>query len=119
MIKPESAYQLRKSGLVRRIEVKSTAAEWSIMGMMLSQRQIDQARADGDLFWLYVVEFAEDDEKARVYRVQDPASRISYFGFDGDWKVVAEPDLERDGGGTPTALNTRKFLDDSPGQATS
>lgn len=105
--------------LVRRIEVKSTAAEWSVMGVMLSQRQIDQARADGDLFWLYVVEYAEDDDKARVYRIQDPASRISYFGFDGDWKVVAEPDLERDEGGTPTALNTRKLLDDSPGQSTS
>jgi hypothetical protein len=107
-----------KSGeLIRRIEVKSTAAEWSVMGVMLSKRQIDQARADGDLFWLYVVEYAEDDEKARVYRIQDPASRVSYFGFDGDWKVVAEPDLERDEGGTPTALNTRKFLGGSPGQS--
>jgi hypothetical protein len=103
--------------LVRRIEVKSTAAEWSVMGVMLSKRQIDQARADGDLFWLYVVEYAGDDEKARVYRIQDPANRISYFGFDGDWKVVAEPALERDEGGTPTALNTRRFLGGSPGQS--
>jgi hypothetical protein len=109
-----------KSGaLVRRIEVKSTAAEWSVMGVMLSQRQIDQAREDRELFWLYVVEYAEDDDKAEVYRIQDPASRISYLGFDGDWKVIAEPDLERDAAGTPTALNTRKFLGYSPGQSAS
>ena len=107
----------RSGALVRRIEVKSTGAEWSVTGVMLSQRQIDQARADGDLYWLYVVEYAEDDEKARVYRIQNPAGRISYYGFDGDWKVVAEPDLERDEGGTPTAPNTRKLLDRSPGQS--
>lgn len=109
-----------KSGtLVRRIEVKSTAAEWSVMGVMMSQRQIDQARTDGDLFWLDVVEYAEDDDQARVYRIQDPANRISYFGFDGDWKVVAEPDVARDDGGTPTAPNTRRFFSDSPGQPSS
>lgn len=109
---------LDKSGtLVRRIEVKSTAAEWSIMGVMLSQRQMEQARKDGGIFWLYVVEYAEDDERARILRIHDPASRVSYFGFDGGWRAVAEPDLERDESGTPEAPNTRRFLEHSPGQS--
>ena len=69
---------------------------------MLSRRQHRQAVEDGDLFWLYVVENAQDDEY-KIYRIQNPASRIDYFGFDGGWKDVAEPDVERDEAGTPTA----------------
>lgn len=81
--------------LVRRIEIKSTGGQWSIAGVMLSRRQHQQAVKDGDLFWLYVVENARDDN-FKIYRIQNPASRIDYFGFDGDWKDVAEPDGEHD-----------------------
>ena len=55
----------------------------------------EQAVGDGDLFWLYVVENAHDDDY-KIYCIQNPASRIDYFGFDGGWKDVAEPDVERD-----------------------
>ena len=96
--------------LVRRIEIKSTGGQWSIAGVMLSRRQHQQAVEDGDLFWLYVVENAQDDD-FKIYRIQNPASRIDYFGFDGGWKDVAEPDVERDEAGTPTARSTRGLLD--------
>lgn len=109
-----------KSGQLKRIiEVKSTSAEWGVMGVMLSKTQFDKALAEGDRYWLYVVEHAEDDEKARIYRIQNPAHRVSYFGFDGGWKEVAEPDIERDERGTPTAPNTRSLLNQSPGPASS
>jgi hypothetical protein len=106
----------RRGHLVRRIEIKSTGGQWSVAGVMVSRRQHQQAVQDGDLFWLYVVENAQD-AAFRIYRVQNPASRIDYFGFDDGWKRVAEPEVERDGEGTPTAAFTRSLLSRSPGGA--
>jgi Domain of unknown function (DUF3883) len=103
----------KRSDLVRRIEIKSTGGQWSIAGVMLSRRQHQQAVEDGDLFWLYIVENALDDDY-KVYRIQNPASRIDYFGFDGGWKHVAEPDVERDAAGAPTARSTRNLLNKPP-----
>ena len=57
----------KRGELVRRIEIKSTGGQWSIAGVMLSRRQQQQAVEDGDLFWLYVVENAQDDDY-RIYR---------------------------------------------------
>ena len=96
----------KRGDLVRRIEIKSTGGRWSIAGVMLSRRQHQQALEDGDLFWLYVVENAQDDDY-KICRIQNPANKIDYFGFDGGWKDVAEPDVERDETGTPTAHSTR------------
>ena len=106
----------KRGELARRIEIKSTGSQWSIAGVMLSRRQHQQAVEDGDLFWLYVVENAQDDD-FKIYRIQNPASRIDYFGFDDGWKDVAEPDVERDESGTPTARSTRGLLGQSPGHA--
>jgi hypothetical protein len=106
----------KRGELTRRIEIKSTGSQWSIAGVMLSRRQHQQAVEDGDLFWLYVVEDAQDDD-FKIYRIQNPASRIDYFGFDDGWKAVAEPDVERDESGTPTARSTRGLLGQSPGHA--
>lgn len=106
----------KRGQLVRRIEIKSTGGQWSVAGVMVSRRQHQQAVEDGDLFWLYVVENAQD-AAFRIYRVQNPASRIDYFGFDDGWKSVAEPEIDRDGDGTPTAASTRSLLSRSPGGA--
>jgi len=106
----------KHGALVRRIEIKSTGGQWSIAGVMLSRRQHQQAVDDGELFWLYVVENALDDDY-KIYRIQNPANKIDYFGFDGGWKEVAEPDVERDEAGTPTAHSTRRLLNRSPGQS--
>ncbi|MDR6415578.1 DUF3883 domain-containing protein [Pseudarthrobacter sulfonivorans] len=96
--------------LVRRIEIKSTGRSWSTAGVMLSRRQLQQAREDGNLFWLYVVENAEDDANFQIYRIQDPAGRIDYFGFDDGWKTIAEPDIERDELGSPALQSTRSIF---------
>ncbi|MEV0353236.1 DUF3883 domain-containing protein [Nonomuraea sp. NPDC050680] len=100
--------------LVRRIEIKSTGGHWSTAGVMMSCRQHEQAVEDGDLFWLYVVENAQNDD-FKIHRIQNPAGRIGYFGFDGGWKDVAEPDVERDESGIPIARSMRGLLGQSPG----
>lgn len=77
---------------------------------MMSRRQHRQARKDGSLFWLYVVENAEDDENFQIFRIKDPAGRIDYFGFDDGWKAIAEPDIERDEAGVPVLQSTRSIF---------
>jgi hypothetical protein len=99
-----------RNNLVRRIEIKSTGGAWSVAGVMLSRRQHKQAREDGNLFWLYVVENALDDENAHIFRIQNPAERIDYFGFDDGWKTIAETDIERDPAGAPVFLSTRSIF---------
>lgn len=99
----------RDGEIVRRIEVKSTGDAWSPRGVMLSRRQQEQATEDGELFWLYIVENATSKDFV-IYRIQDPANRIDYFGFDDGWKAIGEPDVERDASGAPTARSTLGLL---------
>lgn len=100
----------KHDNLVRRIEIKSTGRAWSTAGVMMSRRQFQQAGEDKSLFWLYVVENAEDDENFHIYRIQDPAGRIDYFGFDDGWKAICEPDIDRDEAGAPALQSTRSIF---------
>jgi len=61
--------------ILRHIEVKSTSGPWDDMGVGLSRTQFDFARQNRETFWLYVVEYALDDQQARVLRIADPAGR--------------------------------------------
>jgi len=101
--------------LVRRIEIKSIRSEWTLRGVMLSARQFREAKEHGDQFWLYIVENAEDDELHRIHRIQDPANRIDFFGFDKGWEAMREPDIELDAQGAPAVRSTRGLLGLSPG----
>jgi hypothetical protein len=74
----------------RHIEVKSTAGAWNDMGVGLSRTQFDFAQQHPDTFWLYVVEHALDDARARVVRIANPARRVEEFRFDGGWAAVSE-----------------------------
>ena len=78
--------------LLRVIEVKATAARWAERGVPLSARQYEECRTRGDLFWLYVVEFARDPDQRRVVRIQNPAAHAAYFAIDRSWDVLAEVD---------------------------
>jgi hypothetical protein len=78
--------------LARWIEVKSTTGAWDRMGVALSPAQFRFAQRDGaEQCWLYVVEFALDPERRRVWCVQDPAEQVSDFMFDDGWKALADP----------------------------
>jgi hypothetical protein len=109
----------RDGEIVRRIEVKSIRGDWTLRGVMLSPRQFEEATEHRDQFWLYVIENAEDDDLFRIHRIQNPVSRIDYFGFDSGWAALREEDFELDDEGAPTVRNTRGLLGQSPGQTDS
>lgn len=73
----------------RYIEVKGTSGEWNKRGVGLSRLQFNNAQDFGDRFWLYVVEFALDEEDARVHAIQSPAIKVEHFMFDGGWRDAA------------------------------
>ncbi len=71
------------------IEVKSLTGEWGARGAAMSPAQFSHAKEHGDRYWLYVVEFATDHERARLWRIQNPANRVQQFFFDDGWEAVA------------------------------
>jgi hypothetical protein len=76
--------------IVRHIEVKSTAGGWDDMGVGLTRPQFEFSQLHRDTFWLYVVEHALDDNRARVIRIANPSGRADEFRFDGGWSAVSE-----------------------------
>jgi len=56
---------------------------------VLSKDQFGHGLKNGDLFWLYVVEYAEKDE-FKMYRIQNPPLKANHFMFDDGWRSFAE-----------------------------
>jgi hypothetical protein len=79
-----------ESQILRHIEVKSISGAWDDMGVGLTRTQFEFAQQHPDTFWLYVVEFAIDDQRARLLRIADPAGRAEGFRFDDGWSAVSE-----------------------------
>lgn len=66
------------------------------MGGSLADRPVGLSRAEsqdaeerGDDYWLYIVEHAGDENRARLVRIQNPAGRARTFLFDHGWLEVA------------------------------
>lgn len=86
-------------GAVERIiEVKGLSGSWNDFGVGVKPRQIEQCRQEPDRFWLYVVEFALEPERAQVFAIPNPVSLIDEYRFDGGWKELSR---ERSGAGQP------------------
>jgi hypothetical protein len=96
--------------VLRRIEVKSIGGSWTGFGVWMSTKQWEDNEANGDDFWLYVVENAEDDDAAVIHRIRNPAGNATKFGFDSGWQALREPDIERDDLGDPLITSTRRLL---------
>lgn len=79
----------KDTGEVRYIEVKTTEGEWGNRGVYLTRRQFETARSHGPMYWLYVVEFLGDARQS-IFMIQDPASMLDRFSFNGGWKAFAE-----------------------------
>jgi hypothetical protein len=75
--------------IVRYIEVKSTGTPWGSRGVALSNVQYDFAREHGDEFWLYVV-CCPGEESAEMFRIQNPAERVTQYAFDDGWRHIAD-----------------------------
>ncbi len=69
------------------IEVKALSGPWNDVGVGLSKEQFEFARSKGQAAWLYVVE--DVFGTAKLYRIQDPARRVTHYHFDNGWRVVA------------------------------
>lgn len=76
------------TGNVRLIEVKAINGPWSPRGVAISRTQFSAAQTHGENFWLYVVEHADDKEKAKIHPVRNPAGLISQFWFDHGWRAL-------------------------------
>jgi len=101
----------RDGVVLRRIEIKSIGGPWTERGVLLSSTQFADAQAHPDLYWLYVVEHADDDDAAVIHRIQDPAGQVTRFGFDSGWQSLDEPEIPRDESGKSVVLSTRGLLE--------
>jgi hypothetical protein len=85
---------------VRWVEVKAMTGGLNDRPVCLSRAQFECAWMHGEAYWLYVVEHAGDEGKARLLRIKDPAGKARNFTFDQGWALVAEvcaDDPERGG----------------------
>lgn len=74
------------TGEDRIIEVKGINGEWNQTGVGLSRLQFSNAQDYGDRYWLYVVEFVCDPQHTRVHAIRSPATQVTSFMFDGNWR---------------------------------
>lgn len=73
----------------RWIEVKAMKGDLAGRPVGLSQPQMEHARRYGDQYWLYVVEHAADDARARIVKIRNPFGKTGTFTFDRGWTAVA------------------------------
>lgn len=84
-----------QTGEERLIEVKGINGEWNQTGVGLSRLQFSEAQNYGDRYWLYVVEFVANPEQTRIHPICSPATQVTSFMFDGNWRdAVAEVDTD-------------------------
>jgi hypothetical protein len=74
------------TGEERFIEVKGISGEWSQTGVGLSSLQFSNALDYRNMYWLYVVEFISDPKHMRVHPIRSPATQVTTFMFDGNWR---------------------------------
>jgi Domain of unknown function (DUF3883) len=78
------------SGEERFIEVKGVNGDWNQTGVGLSRLQFSNAQDYGNRYWLYVVEFASDPQRTRIFPIRSPATQVTSFMFDGNWREAAD-----------------------------
>jgi hypothetical protein len=76
-------------GILRWVEVKAMTGSLGDRPVCLSRAQFDCAWIQGEAYWLYVVEHAGEDGRARLLRIQDPAGKAKNFSFDQGWRSIA------------------------------
>lgn len=73
----------------RYIEVKARSGPWSGPAA-LSREQFLKAQAEGDHYWLYVVENTKSPPDLKIHRIQNPAGKVRHFCFDDGWQTLSE-----------------------------
>lgn len=81
---------------VRWVEVKAMTGGLTGRSVGLSRAQFKWAGKHGAAFWLYVVENTDDEDVARIVKIQDPVGKSKTFTFDEGWLKVAALELASD-----------------------
>jgi len=93
----------------RIIEVKSLPGEWLDAEAGLTKPQVEKARQLRHQYWLYVVEYALDNDRCRIHAIQDPYGKANQFLFDPGWCQVEEhdgsPSIDSEDGAFPLAFD--------------
>jgi hypothetical protein len=76
----------------RYIKIYGFFGEWNNYEVLLSTSQMKMAKEMADQFWLYIVEFVEDEQHARINRIQNPYNKITNYVLDYGWRAIAEKD---------------------------
>lgn len=74
--------------VVRYIETKGLGGAWGDLGVKLTPAQLRFGQKHGNAHWLYVVEFAMDDERRLIHKLQNPVQAITDYRFDSGWKQL-------------------------------
>ena len=74
---------------IRWCEVKAMSGSLEDRPVGLSHTQFNYAIKHRGSYWLYVVEHADDEQRSRIVRIQDPAGKAQTFTFDRGWLNVA------------------------------
>jgi hypothetical protein len=61
-----------------------------VCGVALTGQQYKENERVGELYWLYIVEYATAPEKRKVYPIPDPVGQVTAYMFDGGWAGLAE-----------------------------
>jgi hypothetical protein len=77
-----------EAGDIRYIEVKGLSGEWGAAGVPISAQQFALAWRERERYWLYVVEFANDPNRRRVTRLQDPVGKTTQYRVDSGWRAL-------------------------------
>ena len=62
-------------------------------GVKLLVPQFKMAQKGQNTYWLYVVEKAASSD-AKIYRIQNPVSKVVEYRFDDGWQILAQVDTE-------------------------
>ncbi|MFT5872450.1 MAG: hypothetical protein ACI8WT_001381 [Clostridium sp.] len=83
--------------ILRYIHVKGLIGEWSNYDVaMLTSAQMKIAKEKEDFYWIYVIEFVDDEENMRIYRINNPFEKITKYAFDHGWRDASEQDRPTD-----------------------
>lgn len=84
--------------IVKYIEVKGIDGPWTEDGVALSPTQFvfgqRHEKSTGEEFWLYVVEYAKDDDLFKIHTILNPTGEVTQFRFDYGWREM-DPNYEK------------------------
>jgi hypothetical protein len=78
----------------RIVEVKGLGGNWDARGVRLTPAELRAAHHYGDRYWVYVVEYAKDPARRRLFRIRGPANQVTAYCLDHGWMVLDEPEAE-------------------------